>query len=210
MTGSTNAEQTGNIVTNLDTAQAVQGTPGAWTISSSITIHALLGAKLAVVGGGPAPTVTAGQALLAQAAVDKSNAAAASTTGAASGNPTTASTASGVITNIAQGLSNLADTPANIQQLEAGTTATLHWWGWEADLNESATQALLKLLGTDVAGLVSIATALAAISAPLAAIAAVVGAISTGFDVWITAEDTKKNGVIINGYLWVGISVSGQ
>ena len=210
MTGSTNAQQTYQIVTNLETAQAVQGNPGTWTISSATTIHAFLGAQLAVASGAPAPAVSAGDALIAQAAVIKSNAAAVATPKAASGNPTTASTAIGIITSFSNRYSNVVEIPAIIQKLEAGTTATLHWWGWEAKLNESATQALLELLGTDVPTLALILGSLAAISAPLAAVAAILGAVSTGLDTWIKQADTAKNGVIIDGYLWIGIWVKGQ
>lgn len=91
----------------------------------------------------------------------------------------------------------------------AGTVAALHWWGWELTLNEAATQALLRLLGSDVKGLLAAAAALAPASAVLAAVAAVILAAGEGLDTWVAHGDAAgHNGVVIHGYMWIGVWVA--
>ena len=221
MTGSDNAQQSANLVQNVDTSQIILGTPGAWSVSLAhaviaaqpLVAVAAAGAGRAAVAAGPVPAgagpLSAGQAALVQSAVNQSNAAAATTPSAASGSATTANTPADTITKVAQGITSIASTPANIKQLEAGTTATLHWWGWELDLNESATQALEALLTTDIEGLMSIGTALAFVSAPLAAVSGIISAVAGALEKWISDEDgDDKAGVVIKGYLWVAVRVT--
>jgi hypothetical protein len=208
--GSSNAEQLASIIQTIDSQNIVVGAPGAWSLAlphTAITAQFLAGLP---VTGTPAPaTPTPGQLSLAQSAANKSNAAAAATPSAASGAPTTANTAASIINNVAGGITNIASIPADIKTVEAGATATLKWWGWTLQLNESATTAFERLLGTDVASCVTIASALAAISAPLAAVAGIISAVATGVDTWVTAEDKKggNRGVTMKGYLWAGLWV---
>ena|SRR5215469_13067768 len=209
MSGTNNALQLQALIQTIDNHNLVSGNPGNFTVS---LLHPAMVSTLTAdtVAASTVPAISYGQAAIVEAAVTKTNAAAAATPSAASGNSTTASTPVEVVTNIFKGLNAITSAPKDIQTMEAGASATLNWWGWSLVLNESATQAFLDLLGNDLADLGTILAAFAAISAPLAAAGAIVAAVSTGLDKWISAADANKKGVTINGYLWVGVWVQGN
>jgi len=202
--GSDNAQQLKQIIDKAESAQVIQGdVPG--TFSISVPVAALAAAPASAT---PAPLLP-GEAALIQSAVNRANSEAAAVplagAGSTSGSsPDTAKT----IDAVAKGLTNVAQTPADVRALVAGAAAKLHWWGWTLRLNEAATKALQNLLTTDLGGLAAIATALAAVSAPLAAVAAIVTAVAGGLKAWVAAEDGAQQGVAIHGYLWVGVWVS--
>lgn len=203
--GSSNALQAQKVISQIEQTQALQGImPGQWTLSAT---HIAICAKAVEVDG--EPTLSVSDIALAQAAVAKSNAAAVNTPSAASGNPTTSSTDISKISSIVEGITSIADIPKNFKKLEAGATATLHWWGWELLLDESATEALQSLLKNDIVTLISISTALLSTgSAPFAAVLAIISGASTGLSIWVNAENNVKKGVDIEGYLWIGVWVS--
>jgi hypothetical protein len=201
--GSTNAQQVQNLVQEADNLNMILGTPGGWTLSASQVV-------VAAQGGSPffaASALSPSQAQQIQTAIHNSNAAATETPSAASGNPTSANTPAAKIQSAATGLPNVAAIVTDIQQIEAGGQATLHWWGWSLKLNQNATTALQDILKTNLPALISIATALVAVSAPLAAALAIVSAAAVGLNAWISTEDAGQKGVVMNGYLWVGVVV---
>jgi hypothetical protein len=211
MYGSRNAQQLQYLVENIGNFAIVSGAPGNFSLSQ---MH--LPTTAAPFAGGvglldrPVASLTSGEAALANVAVAKSNAAALATPSAASGQAARAATPISIIGTVAKGLPILASTPANIHAVEAGSTGTLHWWGWSLDMNESAALAFKSLLQHDLAGFTAIAAALAPVSAPLAAASAILTTVATGLAAWITAADTEGNGVTINGYLWIGVDVTGN
>jgi hypothetical protein len=223
--GSSNANKLIGIVDKVSASQIVAGVPGAWSASLA---HAVFAAQKLPKGWGGKTLglMSPDEAALVHAAITRSNAGAAAVAGITPASPVTldagnttciaysAARAGGpptpedIIGDIVKGLTNIADAEKNIKAIEQGGQATLHWWGWELKLKESATTAFESLLKTDIIGLASIATALAFISPVLAAVAGIVSAVSTGLDAWISAEDTAHAGVNIKGYLWVGIWVT--
>jgi hypothetical protein len=108
-------------------------------------------------------------------------------------------------TDVTDGLNVITDVAGlirNVPILEAGATATLHWWGWTLELTEPATNALVEILGTGAKGLVAVAAALAPASAGLAAVLAIVPVALGALPGLITPKD-KGKGVTINFYAWV-------
>lgn len=195
MSGSENAQYLKSIITKVEGSGLVQGAaPGAFALQ----IPQAAPVQGAAAGEGP---LNPGEAALVRNAISLSNDSA--TPAAAPGAGAIAS----AIDAIAHGLTQIANTPADVKALVAGAAAKLHWWGWTLQLNESATQALSSLLKNDLAGLVMIATTLASASPPLAATAAILTAVAGGLSGWIAAEDQAQKGVVIHGYLWVGIWV---
>jgi hypothetical protein len=151
--------------------------------------------------------LTGGQAALVDAAIKNSNAAAVQTPSAASGQHTTADTLLDIINAAMKGLPIISATATDIETIEQGAKATLHWWGWTVELTNDGSKALDKLFNNDLGGLSAILAALTPISAPLAAVAAILGAITTGLSAWIETEN-KGNGVTLKGYLWIGVDVT--
>ncbi len=195
--GSPNAQLLKQIIDKAEQLKVIQGsTPGALSVSQPVAAAA--SSPAAPIA--QAAPLTPGESALVRNAILRTNDAAPSVNAA----PDAKGTAD-AIDAVGKGLTTVAGTPQDIKTLVAGASARLHWWGWTLRLEESATQALEKLLVTDIGGLAAIATALAAIAAPLAAVAAVVTAIATGLDGWIKAEDGAKKGVVIHGYLWIGV-----
>jgi hypothetical protein len=210
LSGTANALQLQSLVDAVDISGMVAGRPGSLTLSVPHLMAVSFSAAApnsAAAAAAPQP-LTAGQAALVQAAVTQANAAALITPSAASGNPTTANTPASTIQNMVKGVTMIAATPGDLKQLEAGATATLQWWGWTLKLNESSTQALSKLLVNDMAGLTALTKALAPISAPLAATNSMVSAVAAGLHTWISKQD-HGHGVVIHGYLFVGLLVEG-
>jgi hypothetical protein len=208
MSGTNSALSFQSIISNAEAAGVIIGTPGTFSLSVLHSVMAVV-AQPAIAVAQSATFLTPGQTALVQSAVAKSNAAAAATPSAASGSPTSASTPITIIISVAKGLPLLDSTIHNIQTFEAGATAKLNWWGWTLNLSESSTKAFEALLTTDLAGFASIAAALTAVSAPLAAAGAIISAVATGLNGWVVGADTGK-GVTINGYLWVGVLVTGN
>ena len=208
MSGTTNALQLQSIVANAETASIIIGAPGSYALS---VVHTSLAAtpQAALTVGTPAVALTPGQAALVQSAVNKANAAAIATPSAASGVEAAANTPITIITNLLKGLPLLLSAPEDIKKFEQGATATLHWWGWTLKMDEDSTKTFEKFLTTDIGGFAAIAAALSAISPPLAAAGAIISAVTTGLDGWVVGADTGK-GVTINGYLWVGVYVTGN
>jgi|HubBroStandDraft_2_1064218.scaffolds.fasta_scaffold196193_1 hypothetical protein len=197
-------QQLSDIVTTVSNSPIIGGTPGEWHL---VPLHLALATAQPVGGGSAAPVISPGATALLQQAIDKSNAAALTTPAAASGTPVTSNTSPSTIQSIMKGINFVGEIGADIAAMEKGGTATLHWWGWEANLNEAATQALDHLLTTDMKDLAVIAAALAAISPVLAAVSGIVSIVSAALEGDVTAADAGS-GVVIKGYLWVGIDVS--
>jgi len=214
-------QQLATIVTTVSDSQMISGSPGEWSLVPFQLAMAAerKGRMIAAAAAGPragaaaaapalAPAISAGDAALAQAAVIRSNAAAETTPAAAGGNTVSSNTPQTVIQTILQDLNVVGEIGADISRMEAGGKATLSWWGWELDLNEDATQAFNHLLTTDMKDLAVVAGALAAISPVLAAISGVISIVSGLLSAQVSAGDTNANGVIVKGYLWIGIAVS--
>jgi hypothetical protein len=205
-----NSQRLAGIINTVEDNHLVIGTPGSLSIAP---LHPLLLAAIApaVTGtpvSGAAGQFTSGQTAVVQTAINQSNAAALTTPSAASGNPTTANTSSTTISTIVNGvlggIDGIESIPEDIKTLEQGTTGTLHWWGWEADLNETATKALEDLLANGSTGIATILTALTPISAPLAAVAAAIKLVAGGLDTAIENKDQGK-GVTLEGKLWIDL-----
>jgi hypothetical protein len=201
------------LIANTDAQSLVTGDPGDWAFNPTpfilLSATANFGAAPAAAPT-PAPTaVAAGQAQLVQQAVAQSNTAAATTPTAATDTDVTSKTPSSVIANGLSIITTIGDIGADVAALEAGGTAHLHWWGWEATLNESATQALNNILGKDVVGVAAAMAALASIIPVVAAISGILGIVSAALDADITGVD-KGKGVNLKGYLWVGLHVTAQ
>jgi hypothetical protein len=202
--GSANAAQLQTLIDTVDISGMVTGTPGKLALSAP---HLMATSFLLPGSAAPGPqTLSAGQAALVQAAIAQANAAALGTVSAATGQPVQANTPLTTIQSIARGVTPLGATAIDIQQLEAGATATLHWWGWALQLEEGATAAMARLLASDLAGLSAVAAALAAISAPLAAVGSMVSA--AGLNQWI-AQVNRGYGVQLRSFLFVGVMVEG-
>ena len=195
--GTSNVSELEAIIQKAENGLVLGTVPGALSLAPSLAMTA------AAPAAAPPAALTAGEALLVQNAIQRANAAApvAAAPGAAPNIP-------GIIDAVFGGLTKVASTPADIKALAAGADATLKWWGWTLDLSDHAAKALQHLLANDLAGLLAIATALAALSPPLAAIAAIVGAVANGLSAWIAAENSAGKGVRIRGYLWVGVLVT--
>lgn len=208
MAGSANAPDIRNLIAAVDATGIVTGRPGSWAISPfHLALFAGEDAKVryAAVGMAASP-ITAGQAAVLDAAVTKSNAAAKTTPSAATGNATTGNSTASTIENAAKGLTAFANTPGDIEALQVGAEATLHWWGWSLKLTDNGTKALDRLLKSDIPGLLAILTALTGANAPFAAAAGIIGALSTALDQFVTTGN-KGNGVTLSGYAWIVIWV---
>jgi hypothetical protein len=204
--GLSNAQQLKNLVSTVDTANLIQGKPGNFSLKlTQLGLPAATPAGAAAAPALASPLSTA-QIADVQSAVARSNTAATQTPTAASGQPTKASTSAAAIASAA---SVAPSTAADIKTFEAGAKGTLHWWGWELEMDESSTRALENVLTTDMAGLDKIAAALKTVSVPLAAVADIIFGVAKtvgGFaNSWISKEDTAKNGVRIHGYMWLGV-----
>jgi hypothetical protein len=88
-----------------------------------------------------------------------------------------------------------------------GCSAKLHWWGWEAQLDEKGTAALVDLLEMQVTKLGLILAAFSAEVPVLAAIGGILSLVSAVLGADIKAGDLNGKGVNLKGYLWVGLSV---
>ena len=212
-----NAQQLSNIVTTVSDSQMISGNPGDWSLvplqlamAAARTVRSRVVSAAAGGGGAAAataPAISAGEAALITPALDKSNAAAVTTPSAAGGTPVTSNTPPSTIQQILQDLNVVGEIGADISALEGHGKAMLHWWGWEADLDETGTKALSHLLTTDMKDLAAVAAALAAISPVLAAVSGIISIVSGALAAEVSAGDAG-NGVVIKGYLWVGIAVS--
>lgn len=178
----------------------VQGNPGDWDFSSASFVASTLGA------GAADPTVAPANALLIENAISQSNAAALKTPSAATDAPVSKTTPRDTVNSILTGLDIVAAIGDDITAIEKGGTAHLHWWGWEANLDEEATQALIHLLSIDVTKLGAVLAAFAAMSPMLAAVAGIMGIVSAALGSDVKNAD-QGNGVNMKGYLWVGLSV---
>lgn len=206
-------QQVSQIVSTVDRSGLVSGLPGEWTLNSSHLIMAVnrhfAGPAVAAAPAGPSALALApATATIIQTAVDKSNAAASSTPAAGSGQPVSSQTPSDTVTSILQQLNVVANIAQDIQAIEGGGTAQLHWWGWEATLNEAATQGLLHLLGADMTSVSAIAAALIAVSPVLAAVGGILSIVSNTFAQEISSADSNHNGVNLKGYLWVALKAT--
>jgi hypothetical protein len=201
------------LIANTDAQSLVTGAPGNWAFNPTPFILLSTTANLGLAPGAPptpAPSgVAASQAQLVQQAVAQSNTAAVTTPAAATDTDVTSTTSPTVVSNALSIVTTIGDIGADISALEAGGTAHLHWWGWEATLNESATQALNNILGKDAIGVAAAMAALAPIIPVVAAISGVLGIVAAALDADITSVD-KGKGVNLKGYLWVGLHVTAQ
>lgn len=194
------------IVQTASNSGMITGTPGNWSVNTFplvMTTH--IGAAAVAA---PAPAIPPAQAALITPAIVKSNAAAQSTPSAATGGPVTSNTPPTTITNVIGGLNVAGNIGADISKMEQNGVATLHWWGWEANLKEPGTQALLHLLTTDATGVCAILAALGAISPVCAAIGATIAILGASEAAQVKGAD-EGNGVVMKGYLWVGVDVVG-
>jgi hypothetical protein len=206
MSGSTNSQQLHQLVTTVNAAGIV---------SQNQISKFSMGKESRPL----AAPLTPDQTNLVQSAVVNANHAALLSTVTpelATSSTLSANTIIGKITEVSTDgsntISDAAGLVANVPILDAGATATLHWWGWTLVLTEAATQALVTILGTDAKGLVTVAAALAPMSAGLAAVFAIVPITLGELSKWITSEDTAnpKKGVAINFYLWIAPWVTGN
>jgi hypothetical protein len=194
---------------SLESPNLISGNPGTWSL------HPIHPAFMAAMSGTPAGALQLNttQTGIALTALNQSNAAALTTPSAASGTPTTADTSVSTITSLVNGILGGIDgvgrIPNEIKTLEQGTKATLHPWGWSANMDEDATTALEDLLSNGTTGIATILTALAPISAPLAAVAAILKLAASAIDELIEKADHGK-GVTIDGVLWLYPRVTGN
>ena len=211
-----NENQLSSLVVTVSDSGVISGDPGDWAFNQvHFNLMKAAVADVGGVGGGGAvaappanPNVTPAQAALINQAVVQSNAAATLTPAAATGEEVTSKTASSTIASVLTGLNVIADIGDDISNLEAGGKAHLHWWGWEASLDEVATQALIRLLGRDITELATVLAALAAIIPVAAAIGGCLGIVAAALAAQVNAADSNNphTGVSLKGYLWVGLS----
>ena len=207
MEGTKDVVQLQAVVDAVKDTGMISGMPGTFTISA---LYSVATTVMDIDGGGKGTPLSPLNAALVHAAIKKSNDAARATPSAASGKPTGASTSATLIDRILEGIPVIGSTSQDIRDIESGAEATLNWWGWSLNLNESATQAMRRLLNNDLETVAKILMALAAISAPLAAAGAVLKLAAGALAAWISDEDTRHDGVTIAGYLWVGVKVTGN
>jgi len=87
---------------------------------------------------------------------------------------------------------------ADISAVEDGGTATLHWWGWELSLTETATKSFVELLSGDLTKLTTaLGIGTVIVSPPLAGALAIFTIVTGAFATDITNTDTNGNGVTI-------------
>lgn len=206
-------DQLSALIASTENDNLVSGDPGQWSFNppSSVFANANSSVIADVDGGGTAvatPVVSPTQALV-QNAVNQSNAAAATTPSAATDQDVTSQTPKSTIGSVISAVTTIGDIGDDIAALEKGGSAHLHWWGWEATLNEDATKALEHILGQDATGIAVALAALATIMPVAAAISGMLGIVAASLD-GIIANADSGNGVNLKGYLWVGISVHGN
>jgi hypothetical protein len=189
-----------NIIDIASTSGMVSGTPGQWSVSAPA-------APAGILYAAAAPVIPTADGQLVQNAVDKSNNAAATTPAAASGTPVTSSTPPDKVTQVLTDLNVIGHIGDDLSAMEAHGVATLHWWGWEAKFDEPGTQALAHLLGTDMTQLSAVLAALSAISPVFAAVGGILGIVAGALAGEVNSADNGHNGVVMKGYLWVGIAV---
>jgi hypothetical protein len=208
------------------TGTLVVGEPGDWQLvhpaTAAIAIHpAAAWASLdAPVAATPLAGLDAAQQVVVKAAVAKSVAAAAATPSAVTdGAPvnvaapavaTVSATVGTSVGGIFSGLEAVGQIVGDIVAIHNGGAGKIHWWGWEATLNEPATQALLHLLSYDVPTVGTVLAAAFAAEVPVfAAISGILGIVSglLGTEVKNADTATPTKGVSMKGYLWVGLSV---
>src|SRR5208283_539104 len=200
-----NTQQLSSIVATISNSNLVVGMPGSWSLSTAASLPAGSRSQ-AVIAAAPASTLLPGQVALAQAALSKSNAAAQVSPSATSANPVGASTPSGTIQSWLQDLNVVAAIGADISTMEQHGKVKLHWWGWEATWDEQGTKALEHLLATDMKDFTAVTAALATISPVLAAISGIISIVSGALASQISGADAG-NGIVLHGYLWVGVDV---